>query len=137
MPGVLLVDSGILFALFARRDRWHAPARTLLSAGSDDVIIPATILGETAYLLEERAQAQGVIELAGWLAQPRITVEGVLPQDLRRMTLLMTKHPELGFVDSSVVAIAERLMIDTIATTDRRHFTGVRPSHADRFTLVP
>lgn len=108
-----------------------------MSAGSDDLIVPATVLGEAAYLIEERAQARGVIELAGWLAQPRITVEGLLPQDLRRMTLLMSKYPDLGFVDSSVVAIAERLMIDTIATTDRRHFTGVRPSHVERFTLVP
>lgn len=137
MPGALLVDSGILYALFNRRDQWHERAMTLLSAGSGDLIVPATILGETAYLLEERAQAGGVIELAGWLAQPRITVEGLLPQDLRRMTLLIAKYPDLGFVDSSVVAIAERLMIDTIATTDRRHFTAVRPSHAERFTLVP
>ena len=137
MSGVILVDSGILFALCARRDKWHEPARTVVSAGSDDLIVPATVLGEAAYLIEERAQARGVIELAGWLAQPRITVEGLLPQDLRRMTLLMSKYPDLGFVDSSVVAIAERLMIDTIATTDRRHFTGVRPSHVERFTLVP
>lgn len=50
------------------------------------------------------------------------------------MTLLMAKYPDLGFVDSSVVAIAERLIIGTIATTDRRH---LRPSHVERFTLVP
>jgi predicted nucleic acid-binding protein len=137
VPGAILVDSGILYALFNRRDKWHEPAMTLLSAGSDDLIVPATILGETAYLLEERSQARGVIELAGWLAQPRITVEGLLPQDLRRMTLLISKHPALGFVDSSVAAIAERLLIATIATTDRRHFSDVRPSHVERFTLVP
>jgi predicted nucleic acid-binding protein len=53
------------------------------------------------------------------------------------MTLLMAKYPDLGFVDSSVVAIAERLIIGTIATTDRWHFTAVRPSHVERFTLVP
>lgn len=53
------------------------------------------------------------------------------------MTLLMSKYPGLGFVDSSVVAIAERLSIDTIATTDRRHFTSLRPSHVARFVLVP
>lgn len=78
-----------------------------------------------------------MIELAGWLAQSRITVEGLLPQDLRRMTLLMSNYPDLGFIDASVVAIAERLAIETIATTDRRHFTGVRPAHAERFLLVP
>jgi len=137
VPGAILIDSGILYALFTRRDKWHEPATAMLSANPEDLVIPATILGETAYLLEARSQAAGVIELAGWLAQPRITVEGLLPQDLRRMTLLMSKYPGLGFVDSSVVAIAERLSIATIATTDRRHFTSLRPSHVPRFILVP
>ena len=64
-------------------------------------------------------------------------LENVAAQDLRRMTVLLSKYPGLGFVDSAIVAIAERLFIDTIATTDRRHFTQVRPSHAERFELVP
>ncbi len=43
----------------------------------------------------------------------------------------------LGATDASVVAIAERLGIDTIATLDRRHFTVVRPAHIEAFTLLP
>ncbi len=43
----------------------------------------------------------------------------------------------LDFVDASVVAIAERLEEDTIATLDRRHFSAVRPLHFEAFTLVP
>ena len=42
-----------------------------------------------------------------------------------------------SLVDASVVAIAERLEQDTIATLDRRHFSVVRPLHVDAFTLVP
>jgi len=43
----------------------------------------------------------------------------------------------LGTVDASVVAAAERLDITTIATIDRRHFSVVRPSHVEAFTLLP
>jgi predicted nucleic acid-binding protein len=43
----------------------------------------------------------------------------------------------LGTVDASVVAVAERLDVTELATTDRRHFGVVRPAHADAFELLP
>ena len=43
----------------------------------------------------------------------------------------------LGTTDASVIAIAERLDLNEIATLDRRHFTVVRPRHVDAFTLLP
>lgn len=44
---------------------------------------------------------------------------------------------DLGFVDASVVAVAERLGVDTVATINHRDFRVVRPRHLDAFTLVP
>jgi uncharacterized protein len=43
----------------------------------------------------------------------------------------------LGTMDASVIAVAERLDVRKIATLDRRHFTAVRPSHVEAFTLLP
>jgi predicted nucleic acid-binding protein len=43
----------------------------------------------------------------------------------------------LGLVDDSVVALAEELGVQEIATLDRRRFTVVRPSHIDAFTVLP
>lgn len=43
----------------------------------------------------------------------------------------------LGTTDASVVAIAERMGIEEIATLDRRHFTVVRPRHLNAFVLLP
>jgi len=40
-------------------------------------------------------------------------------------------------VDASVVALAEQLGIQEIATLDRRHSSGVRPHHVNAFTLLP
>ena len=43
----------------------------------------------------------------------------------------------LGTVDASVIALAERLGVTTIATLDWRHFTVVRPRHVEAFRLLP
>jgi predicted nucleic acid-binding protein len=39
--------------------------------------------------------------------------------------------------DASIVAMAERLKVRRIATTDRRDFARVRPRHVDALELVP
>ena len=43
----------------------------------------------------------------------------------------------LGTVDASVIALAERLGLTSVATLDRRHFAVVRPIHVEAFTLLP
>jgi predicted nucleic acid-binding protein len=43
----------------------------------------------------------------------------------------------LGGTDACVVATAERLGASEIATIDQRHFSVVRPSHIQAFTLLP
>ena len=43
----------------------------------------------------------------------------------------------LGGTDASLVALAERLGLTTLATFDRRHFTVVRPAHTPSFKLLP
>ena len=60
-------------------------------------------------------------------------------EDYARAIELVEKYADLplDLVDASVIAIAERLEQDTIATLDRRHFSVVRPSHIEAFTLVP
>jgi predicted nucleic acid-binding protein len=50
---------------------------------------------------------------------------------------VIADNTALGLVDASIVAIAERLKVRVLATTDRRHFGAVRPRHVERFTLVP
>ncbi len=132
-----VVDSGVLYALFDTRDIWHTRAVEFFTTHSHDAIVPLTTLGEVGYMVDAKLHDGGASALADWLSRGLVQLEGILPQDFRRMTLLMSKYPEIGFVDASVVAIAERLLIDTIATTDRRRFTSIRPAHADRFTLVP
>jgi predicted nucleic acid-binding protein len=43
----------------------------------------------------------------------------------------------LGTCDAAVIALAERLHVDEVATLDLRHFTVVRPRHVTALTLLP
>jgi hypothetical protein len=133
----VLVDTGVLFALFDSRDAWHKRSIRWLREFDGELVVPAAILGEIGHFLERDGDEHSLINLANWLLQSRVTLESLTTQDLRRVALLLSKYPELGFVDASNIALAERLFIETIATTDRRHFTAIRPSHARHFTLVP
>ncbi len=59
--------------------------------------------------------------------------------DYERCAELIESYADLGLglVDASVVTVAERFSITTLATLNRRDFTVVRPRHTDGFELVP
>jgi len=43
----------------------------------------------------------------------------------------------LGVADASVVAAAERLELQEVATLDHRHFNAITPRHTTAFKLLP
>ena len=60
-------------------------------------------------------------------------------EDYARTLELVLRYADLplGLVDASIVAVAERLEQDTIATLDHRQFSVIRPLHVPAFTLMP
>lgn len=133
----LLVDTGVIYALADRRDAWHARVRKYLLAHPDTLLAPVTILPEVAYLLRARIGADAELAFARSIAKGELAVEAVQRADLARAAELMNAYRDLGFVDTTVVAVAERLRMPSIVTTDRRHFATVRPIHRERFILFP
>lgn len=67
------------------------------------------------------------------------SIEPLYDEDVVRAAELMGIYRDapLGFVDASIVAQAERLGIVSLLTTDRRHFSLVRPRHISSFRLEP
>ena len=133
----LLVDTGVLYALADRRDAWHTRVRNYLRSHPDTLVAPVSILPEVAYLLRERIGVQAEHAFAMSVANGEIAVEGLVRRDFVRAGELMSVYDWLGFVDATIIAVAERLKMASVATTDRRHFGAVRPAHTERFTLVP
>ena len=133
----LLVDTGILFALADRSDAWHAPVVAMMTANREPLLAPVTILPEVAYLLASRLGPHAERAFVRSLAGGEIGVEGLKAADYARASDVLRQYAEIGFVDATLVAIAERLKLPAIATTDRRHFSRIRPAHLRAFTLLP
>jgi predicted nucleic acid-binding protein len=133
----LLVDTGILFALADRSDAWHARVVALMKETRQPLLAPATILPEVAYLLASRLGTHAEQVFVRSVADGEISVESLKTADYARASDVLRQYSEIGFVDATVVAIAERLKLHAIATTDRRHFSRVQPAHVRRLTLLP
>jgi uncharacterized protein len=135
----LIVDAGPIYALLDRRDAWHARSALLLKSHPGPLIVPTLVVAEVAYLTEQRLGHRAELILAQDLAEGVFTPDPVEPEDWLRIAELAAKYADfpLGMVDASVIACAERHGATEIATTDRRHFSAVRPRHAPVFTLLP
>ena len=133
----VLVDTGVLYALADADDRWHERARSWLDDVRDLLLVPVTVLPEVVYLLQTRLGPAVERRFVRSLATGELDVEPLRPVDIKRAFELMGRYPDLGFVDLSMVAMAERLKVTTLATTDRRHLSRITPNHVAGFTLVP
>ncbi len=133
----ILVDTGILYALADRDDAWHRRTRAWHESESALLIVPVTVLPEVCYLLHRRLGAAAERAFVHSVVRGEMELDHLRGADLARCEDLLDRYPELGLVDVSLVAIAERLKITTVATTDRAHFARVRPKHVAAFRLVP
>jgi predicted nucleic acid-binding protein len=133
----VLVDTGILYALADEDDAWHERAREWAEDANDLLIEPVTVLPEVAYLLHSRLGAAAELAFAQSAAAGELEIEPLRQQDLTRCSDLMRRYPDIGFVDATIVAMAERLKIESIATTDRRHFSMIRSRQTNGYQLVP
>jgi len=110
-----------------------------LDRSSDSLLTPVTVLPEAAYLLENHLGVDAERKLIESVVSGELAVEELTHQDFRRALELLRTYARsrIGFVDASVVAVAERLKITRILTTDRRDFSIIRPRHCKGLELLP
>lgn len=103
------------------------------------MVVPSLVVTEVVYLVASRLGVEPEVKLLGDFAAGALLAEPVAAPDWLRMAKLVSRYRDLplGSVDASVVATAERLGVREVATLDRRHFTVLRPAHADAFDLLP
>jgi hypothetical protein len=138
MAGMLL-DTSALYAIADRDDKWHGAMVEAVEACVAERIVPVSVLTEACYLLGRYLGPAAERQLLRALIDGELLLEGLDLRDLERADAVLQKYADanIGFVDASIVAIAERLNVGTIATTDRRHFGMLRPKHCRAFNLVP
>jgi predicted nucleic acid-binding protein len=136
---LLIVDAGPLFAVAAAGDPNHERCVALLTRAPGPLVVPALVIAEVAYLMGDRLGAKAELAFGRALADGELVVGSVEASDLQRMAELAGQYVDLplGLVDASVIALAERLEVRSIATLDHRHFSTVRPNHVAAFELLP
>lgn len=105
----------------------------------EQLLVPVTVLPEFDYLVTKHfgtTYAQRFMKdvLSGYYGYLSVELG-----DVERAGEIMAHYgdAEVGFVDASVVALAERYRIRRILTTDRRHFAMFRPEGLDYLELLP
>lgn len=135
----VIIDTSVLYALVDMADAAHDRAVEALGSEVEAVIVPQATLPEVCYLIGSRLGATPEAEFVRHLAASDWRLEPLTDADLPRVVSLMREYADakIGFVDASVVGVAERIGVTRIYTLDRRHFTMIRPAHVDRFELLP
>lgn len=135
----VIIDTGIIYALADKKDSWHKKAFDFVKVSKGRLIIPSPVIPEACYLLSAYLGQSSEISFIQSLINKEIIIEHFDPNDLIRCAELLKQYNylNLGFVDTTLVAISERLKIRRILTTDRRHFSTVKPKHCEAFTLLP
>ncbi len=135
----LILDTGPLYASLDRSDQDHAACRALIEATTEPLIIPAPVLVEVDYWIQQRLNPGVLVALLADVESGAYRVEDLTPADYGRVRELVDRYADadIGFVDAAVLAIVERLDEPKLATLDRRHFRLLRPRHGETLELLP
>ena len=134
-----IIDTSFLFALTNSNDKNHKACLTVAQQMRGRFIIPMSVLPEISYLLDSRLGHHVMREFITQVQQPAWTLTPVTEKDLERSSQILQQYSDvrIDFVDTTIVAVAERLKVTRILTLDKRHFRVIRPLHCDAFTLLP
>ena len=125
---MIVADTGAILALLDKGDRHHAAVRELYEERPGDWILPWAILPEVDYLIAAELGARAQESFLDDIAEGAFAVEYGRHADVARAHAIGKKYRalNLGLVDAVVMATAERLRADSIATLDLRHFGAVK-----------
>ena len=124
---MIVVDTGAMLALLDAGEEYHPVLKDLYDEDPDAWILPAAILPEVDYLVAAYLGAKAQDAFLADLADGAFSVEWGRDEDLAVARRIHTRYRSLrlGLVDAVVIAMAERLKADAIATLDVRHFAAV------------
>ena len=139
---MILCDSGPLIAAAVSTDTHYRRCVDLfagLRLTGRRLLVPSTVVAEVGYLLEQRVGPRVEAAFLQAIADGDFEPVALEAEDFARMAQLVAQYDDLplGTTDASVIALAERLGIDEVATLDQRHFRTVRPSHTKALILLP
>ena len=136
---MIVVDTSVLLAAIDDDDHDHHRCAAVLSDHAGSLVVPAPAVAETSWMIEDCLGPAAESVFVASVAAGELVVVDLDQDDYRRCVELIDTYADmgLGLVDASLVTIAERLRVSTIATMNRSDFLVVRPRHCDAFELIP
>ena len=142
IPPIVADTGGLLRALASTADgKPTFPEYENVLTSASLVIVPALVLAEVDYFLRENRPAMRKLVAEIFDPGTRYEYELPLPSDVVRALELDARFRKLnlGLVDGTVIAVAERRHVYRVLTTDRRDFGAIRvgPRLARALELLP
>ena len=135
----IVLDSSIVIALIVADEPDHEEVKRWIFEIDDDLVTTPLALAEMDYLVDHRGGAPAREALWKDLDAGAYLVRWWA--DALSETLKIARvegHLGIGLVDASLVALAERLGTNRIATLDHRHFRQLTVRRgAEHFTVLP
>lgn len=134
----VVVDTGVFVSAADTDEPRHADCAGQLTGHRGQLVTTAAVVAEAAWLIEDRLGPAAEARFLTMVIN-EVRVVDLTKADYQRCIELIDRYADmgLGLVDASIVAVAERLGLTTIATLNQRDFRVVRPAHCDAFELVP
>ncbi|HEV2086790.1 MAG TPA: PIN domain-containing protein [Cryptosporangiaceae bacterium] len=136
----MIVDTSVLLAFFNKGEPRHDDAVAALNTGrGSPLVVSPYVLAELDYLVATRVGVDAELAVLRELTGGAWELAQFGAPDVESATALIEKYADqqIGLADASLVVLAHRYGVRTIATLDRRHFTALRPVAGGRFSLVP
>jgi uncharacterized protein len=136
MPSDVVGDTGFFYALFDGNDALHPRAVEVASTARFAYLSTMPVITETAYLLQS-LRLEAVLDFLGWVRKGAVQLVELSHDDLDRIMQILKKYKDLpaDFADASIVAVAECLKVNRIATFDS-DFVVYRYLNRSRFRNV-
>lgn len=136
---MIVVDTGVLYAAADTDDTDHDESIGVLTDRAGPLAVPTPVIVETSWLIESRLGPPAEVAFLRAVESGELTRVDLTSEDWTRVADLVEQYADLrlGLVDASVVAVAERLDVRTVATLDHRDFRVVRPRHCAALELIP
>jgi predicted nucleic acid-binding protein len=124
---MIVADTGAVLALIDAGESHHRVLRAVYEERPDAWVLPWAVLPEIDYLLGAHVGRKAQQAFLADVADGIFAVEWGREADLDAAARLDAKYAALalGLVDAVVMATAERLKAEAIATLDVRHFGAV------------
>jgi len=137
--GVLLVDTNVWLAAADRRSERHSACAQVVRAHRGELASTVPVIAESSWLILDRLRAGAQADFMRMVTSGRLRVVDLTGADWSRCVEQVEVYADLrlDLMDASIVAVAERLGVSTVATLNHRDFAVVRPRHLDALELLP